>query len=361
MHAKLARQTYHIVKRTFSQYNKYAQQTLAEVLLVFFSHQRFTLRHLASRLVGETNVKHKLKRLQHFLDKITLDKTFWQSYVQTLFCLPYMRLGRRDQITLLIDATSLRDDYWILAASISYRGRSIPVYLRIWEGVTTSYDYWDRVKTFTRQLQQVLPDEYAYVLLGDRGFQGHQMFRLCQELGWDQVIRINGSYKVQVEDGQEFIQLSLFDAGGYQEVLLGKTHPVDGVNVAVVPPEDAEPDWWYLVTSLPPEQAQRLYHRRMWIEETFKDLKSVLHWETYTRKLPAHRRLEKLVVLSSLSYAFQVCVGTQVDIPPSEEAKTSILQRFRHIYTSAYRKAEQIYCRMVQAFRVRHVRLAPAW
>jgi hypothetical protein len=66
------------------------------------------------------------------------------------------------------------------------------------------------------------------------------------------------------------------------------------------------------------------YKRRMWIEQTFKDLKSVLKWETYTAKFPAHRRLEKLVALSCLSYGFQLCLGTQVSVPPSEEKKTSL-------------------------------------
>jgi hypothetical protein len=51
-------------------------------------------------------VKYKLKRLKNFLDKINLDQSFWQSYVQTLFCLPYMELSSRSRVTLLIDATT---------------------------------------------------------------------------------------------------------------------------------------------------------------------------------------------------------------------------------------------------------------
>lgn len=357
MDPDLARQTYHILKRTFPQYHKYHQQTLAELMLVMFSHQRFTLRHIASRLLGQTNVKHKLKRLQNFLDKLTLDEQFWQSYVQTLFCLPYMKLRRRSKITLLIDATSLKDDVWILAASISYRGRSLPVYLRQWKGVHTNFDYWERVEEFVEQLKELLPDDLDYELIGDGGFEGARMFTLCRRVGWDQVIRINGSYSVKTPGGREFIQLSLFDDGYYRQVIIGQTNPTEGLNLAVCSAENSGRRW-YLATSVDPEQAASDYARRMWIEQTFKDLKSVLKWETYTAKIPAHRRMEKLIVLSCLSYGFQLCLGTQVSLPPSEEKKTSLLQRFRHIYTSAYRKTKQIYSKMVAAFYVRHYRNA---
>lgn len=353
MDSDFARQTYFILKRTFPQYNKSQQKMLAELLLALFSHQRFTLRHIASRLLGPTNVKHKLKRLQNFLDTFSLDYQFWRSYVQTLFCLPYMKLGQRSEITLLIDATSLKDDYWILAASISYRGRSIPVYLRIWEGVNTSYDYWHRVEVFTRQLKRLLPAEHTYELIGDSGFEGEHMFTLCRKLGWEQVIRINGSYSVKTNGGREFIQLHLFDNGHYREVIIGKGNPVEGLHLAVCSDGDSERRC-YLAVSIDPQKAATHYKRRMWIEQTFKDLKSVLKWETYTAKIPAKRRLPKLIVLSCLSYGIQLCLGTQVAVPPSEERKTSLLQRFRHIYQSAYRKTEQIYTQMVQAFRVRH-------
>jgi len=357
MHDKLARKTYHILKRTFPQYNKYTLDCMAELLLALFSHQRFTLRHIASRLLGTTNVKHKLKRLQHFLDKLSLDHSFWQSYLQTLFCLPYMRLHKRRHITLLVDATTLRDDFWILAASISYRGRSVPVYLKIWKDVHGRYEYWERVEGFLRELHQLLPGEFTYEIIADRGFEGARMFKLCKELGWEQVIRINGSYKVKTSDGREFIQLHLCDDGSYRDVIIGKGQPVDFLNLVLHTESEEDHQRLALATSLAdPTQSVEDYKQRMWIEQTFKDLKSVLKWESYTRKIPQSQRLEKLIVLSCLSYGVQLCLGTQVDVPPSEQQKTSLLQRLRHIYASAYRKTHQLYMNMVQAFRMRYQR-----
>lgn len=361
MATTLARQTYHILKRTFPQYNKYTLDCLAEVLLALFSHQRFTLRHIASRLDGPANVKHKLKRLQNFLDRLELTHTFWKSFIDTLFCLPYMRLHQRKRITLLIDVTTLKEDYWVLAASISYRGRSIPVYLKLWEEVNSSYKYWPRVKGFLQELKALLPEKFSYEIIGDRGFSGTDMFTLCKKLEWDQVIRINGNYKMKTAGGREFIQLHLWQEGHYRDIILGKTKPVEFLNVCIYSHPASRAERWYLASSLKdPEETVRDYKRRMWIEETFKDLKSVLKWESYTRKIPQNGRLEKLIILSCLSYAIQVCVGTQVDIPPSEEQKTSLLQRLRHIYTSAYQKTERLYMKMIRAFMMRHLRLQQA-
>lgn len=72
---------------------------------------------------------------------------------------------------------------WILAASISYRGRSLPVYLRQWKGVNTTFNYWGRVETFVEQLKELLPGNLDYELIGDDGFEGARMFALCRRMG----------------------------------------------------------------------------------------------------------------------------------------------------------------------------------
>jgi len=76
MDPDLVDQPYHIFKRTYSDYNKYALRTLSELLLALFSHHRFTLRHIVSRLFGKTNVKHKLK---------TVSKLFRSHRTRSLF------------------------------------------------------------------------------------------------------------------------------------------------------------------------------------------------------------------------------------------------------------------------------------
>jgi hypothetical protein len=334
---------------------------MSQVVVALFNVRQFTLRDIASLMYGNVNVKHKLKKLKSFLDGLELDNLFWKSYVKTIFCLPYFQLGKRKYITLLLDSTTLRDDFWILGASISYRGRAIPIYLKVWKGVNEHYDFWGRVEEVMRGVKEILPEKYKYEIIGDRGFRGDKMFELCNKIKWDYVIRINGDYRMRTKAGEEYIQLNLFREGFYKGVILGKSHPVSGINVAInkqVVDGGAE-EFWYLASNIGDfGQVIEDYKGRMWIEESFKDLKGILRWEKYTKKIPQKGRLEKMVVLSCLSYALQLCIGSNIKIPASEEEKTSVVKRFQHIIVSAWRKAEEIYLKTVLLFRVRLYRLS---
>jgi len=52
--------------------------------------------------------------------------------------------------------------------------------------------------------------------------------------------------------------------------------------------------------------------RQPHIEEGIKDFKSKLHWEKYTEKIPQKERLEKCIIISSLSYSLQTSLGNQL-------------------------------------------------
>jgi hypothetical protein len=357
----LVKITEKLISKSFSNLSKPHIKNMSELIVAFFFNKSFSLRDIASNLPGESNVKHKLKRLIYFLDTLKIDKNFWQNYVKTIFSLPYFKLGKRKYITLLIDATTLKDDFWILTATISYKGRSIPIYLKLWKGVNESYDYWERVRGFLKSLKGILPEKFTYEIIADMGFQGHKMFDLCEEIGWDYVVRINGSYKVKTKTGEEFVQLSLFDDGMYKDIILGIKNKVEGTNVVINSIQTEAGDFakWYLATNLEEkEPTVNDYTRRMWIEETFKDLKGELKWETYTKKLPDKSRIEKTIIISCLSYAIRLCLAEKIELPPSEEKKTSIFKRVQHLLVSAQSKIEGIYCKILSLFSLRLWRLS---
>jgi hypothetical protein len=318
-----------LIRKPFAHLNLPVQKNLAELIVALFHNNSFTLREISNHLNGESNVKHKLKRLIYFLDSLEINTAFWLSYVKTIFCLPYFRLKSRKHITILIDATTLKEHVWILAASISYQGRSIPIFLKTWRGVNEPYNYWSRVETFLFELKGLLPKKYKYVLIADRGFQGIKMYEIIKKISWDYVIRINNYFLIRLKNGETLIQLSLFDDGFFEDTSLGKINPMD-TNIAINSKtnEEGKKSKWYLMTSLDSkETAVSEYERRMWIEETFKDLKSELKWESYTDKVPTNNRLEKCVIVSCLSYSIRLCIGLNIQIPKSEEAKTSIFKR----------------------------------
>ena len=330
-------------------------KTLADLIVAFFNPDNFTLRDIAAHIPSPTHVKHKLKRLQNFLDKLNVDEEFWKSYVRLIFSLPYFYPRRRKKIVLLMDSTTLKGDYWILALSVIYKNRAIPVYMGIWEGVHEKYQYWERVEKVIYMAKKILPSRYEYEIVADRGFGSKRMWEICEEVGWDYVTRINDTFGVKIKN-KWHVQLSLLDGAGYYEaVVLGKTHPKEGINLVI---SEKDGNRWYLATSRKNrKEVIRDYERRMWIEESFKDLKGRLKWEEYTKKLPLKHRIEKLLIVSVMSYAIQLTLGGMVEVPRSEEERESILSRFRHIYVSTWRIAHLLFMRLVNAMRIMEYRM----
>ena len=210
----------------------------------------------------------------------------------------------------------------------------IPIYLKSWEGVNESYNYWDRVKSVLKELKEILPRGYKFEIVSDRGFQGDVMFQMCKELGIDFIVRINDSYKVKLPNGKDYIQLSLFNDGYYVTESLGKKSQTPDLNLCVNSKtlENGTVAKWYLVSNrreLSQELMTEKYTTRFWIEEGIKDLKSKLHWEKYTEKIPQKDRLIKCITVSCLSYAIQTAIGNQMAISESDRKKTSIFNKFR--------------------------------
>ena len=323
-----------IVNKCFKQFNASQRKNMSDLLTAFISNTSFTMWDIATSLSGNTSTKHKHKRLIYFLDSLNIDTMFWKCYSLVVFSLPGFRFKKRKMITLALDATTLKDDFWLLAVTVSFNGRGIPIYLRNWQGVNTSYHYWDRVKSVLKELKEILPSGYKFEIVSDRGFQGDVMFQMCKEPGIDFIVRINDSYKVKLPGGQEYIQLSLFNDGYYITESLGKKSQTPDLNLCVNSRtlENGTVAKWYLVANsreLSRELMTERYTTRFWIEEGIKDLKSKLHWEKYTEKIPQKDRLIKCITVSCLSYAIQTAIGNQMDISGSDRRRTSIFNKFR--------------------------------
>ena len=143
------------------------------------------------------------------------------------------------------------------------------------------------------------------------------------------------STQIKLENGDEFIQLSLFNDGYYPEVILGKEGQTKDMNVCVnsLKTEEGLLAKWFLASNrnIGRDEMVDRYACRFWIEESFKDLKSKLHWEKYTEKIPVKERLVKCIIISSLSYALQTALGGQLHMSASEKKTTSLFNKFRQV------------------------------
>lgn len=345
MNTKLSKFLLSIVKSNFNYLNLSQQKNLADLIFAFFFNTSFALWDIASGLSGEISTKQKNKRLIYFLDSFEIDVRFWKSVLLTVFSLPGFKWKKRKVLTLALDATTLKGDYWMLAVTISYKGRGIPILIKSWEGVHDKYNYWARVEETLRDLKEIIPSKFKYEVVADRGFQGDVLFSLFEKLGMSYIIRVNDCYRVQVDKNGTYIQLSLFKDGFYPIENFGVKKKTKGMNLVVnTNVENPDTPRWYLSTNIS-ETAHEIvskYKQRFWIEESFKDLKSKLHWEKYTKKIPTNGRLEKCIAISSLSYSIQMGIGKELNMSDSEMKITSVFNKFRQTFRRGTKELENI-------------------
>ena len=321
---------------------------LASVTMAFWFTDSIRLWRFASFLPEQNSLstKHRYKKLVRFLDSINFDLSFWKNYIKFLFSLPYFRLKQRKYISIVIDFTTLKDDFLVLLATVSFRGRGIPIYLKLWKDPNKKYDFWGRVENFLRDLFEILPKRFRYEIIADRGFQGDKFLEICLEFGFDYIVRINGNYIVHVGD-EKYVQLCMFSPGVYYDLYIGRNSSVkSNLVVNEIEGEGKERLRWYLRTNLRDrERVVRDYQRRMWIEEGVKDLKSYLRWESYTEKIPEKGRLEKMVVISILSYVIGLCIGSREEsiegIEEDKKREEGLYRRFINIVRASIDRASR--------------------
>ena len=97
-----------------------------------------------------------------------------------------------------IDFTSERDNYLILAASVLISNKAIPLYfsMRNYPKKKGQYNQKKMESAFIQALRSYLSKHYRYVLLADRGFGNDRFITLCQEAGFDYIIRLEPNLKI---------------------------------------------------------------------------------------------------------------------------------------------------------------------
>lgn len=238
--------------------------------------------------------------------------------------------GRWLGVQLVVDESTAADGTHVLAVGLAYRGTVVPLGLRTWPQNVALPDgaYWAALGRLLWEVHEALPPVLrAHVLvLADRGYGNPTFVDLLAALGWQWVVRVQGTVRVQFPDGTERTLRSLVPQAG--TTWTGFTTPALPVGrstagsapagsapaapdtvavfkkagwrhlrvVAVWATDQPEP--WLLVTSLPATAATARcaeYARRWSIERLFLSWKS--HgWNVATCGVRAPARVARLLV-----------------------------------------------------------------
>ena len=265
---------------------------------------------MAEKVPGWARLPSKTRRLQRLLSNPAIRVREWYEPIAKAI-LKQMAHG---QVRLLVDGSKIGFGHQLLLVAIAYRKRTIPL---AWTWIKSKRGHssaWKQ-QALLSYVRSLMPPKSKVIVIGDSEFGEVELQKLLKAWHWKYVLRQKGRYLLKA-NGQHALQRldSLVTKPG-QKVWLGDCqltakylYPVN--LLAYWKPGENEP--WLLATDLPdPQAVLKAYRLRMWVEETFGDLKSN-GFDLESTHLRNFLRLSRLTLAVVLLYVWLVAFGSQV-------------------------------------------------
>jgi hypothetical protein len=228
------------------------------------------------------------------------------------------------QIVLVLDATSLREQWTVLSISVVIRKCAIPVAWKVVGGHEKGswQPHWEGLLKY---LEGSLPTDWQVLVMADRGLYARWLFEAICACGWHPFLRLNVGIKARAlgEDTFEWVSRWTPKAGtswkGAVECFAGKASRVTGT--LLMQWEEGYEHPWIVLTDLSPQEAEvSWYGMRTWVETGFKDFKRGL-WGWHHSKMQHASCVERLWLAMAVAQVWTVSVGCQAEL----ESQTSTL------------------------------------
>jgi hypothetical protein len=218
------------------------------------------------------------------------------------------------EIRLIMDGSKVGSGHQLLLIAIAFRSRSIPL---VWTWVRGSRGHSTSQKQMAllAYVHGLIPAESKVLLVGDAEFGEVDVQKLLQKWQWKYVLRQKGRYLLKPNARSSFQRLDSFvnkpgQSQWLENVMLTAKYAYP-VNFLAHWKSD-EKDPWLLATNLTCSQITlKAYRRRMWIEETFGDMKRN-GFDLESTRLRHFLRLSRLTLAVVLLYVWLVAFGSQV-------------------------------------------------
>jgi hypothetical protein len=265
------------------------------------------LSDIAREMAG--NEAANYKRIQRFVAQTALKANLLRLYQEEAPFLigdptemPRPEAQKTEYVGKLSDGQT--SGYWLLILATPYQGRAIPCHFvsyssSIIESEVTSrnryhYRAFAEVKELLGEKPLVLDREFSYLELMQALVSEEVNFVIRLKVGARFFDQEGKRVALNVKKGETRILNKVFYLGKVFVNLIGQWR--EGLK---------DPMW--IMTNLPAEQGLSFYEQRMKIEETFKDLKSLLGMD----RLMCQKRawMEQMVCLVLIAFAIGLVLG----------------------------------------------------
>jgi len=284
---------------------------MAWLLAGLFVGQCVHLSHIARKLPGPSQKLSRVKMLSRLLDNRHIRVRPWYEPVARDLLTTAVNHGQT--LRLLVDGSKVGNGHQLLMVALAYRRRALPI---AWTWVQGKRGHSSAQKqcALLAYVHDLIPAGARVEIAGDSEFGAIEVLRLLDQWGWGYALRQKGCYLVHLSPQSAWQRTeNLVSQPGQSCWLdsldLTQKHAYPTRFLALWRKGESEP--WLLATNLAsPQETQKLYGTRMWIEEMFADFKN--HgFDLEATRLNHFLRLSRLTLAVSLLYVWIVTFGSQ--------------------------------------------------
>jgi hypothetical protein len=196
--------------------------------------------------------------------------------------------------------------FWTIIFAQPYRGRAIPFHFGVYSEATLNEEITSRNSEWRELFWQIKELVGETPLVFDREFSAQCWLETLEEARCEWVVRLNTKSGVKITDEQgEEIPL-LIEKGENREIKGAYYRGEVKVNVGGIWLKNQKEPLW-VMGSLKPDELLEVYEKRMKVEQTFRDSKSLLNLEKVMSKRRDH--LESTLALVLLAYGLGLMIG----------------------------------------------------
>ena len=277
------------------------QATISQVVCSMLVCRSLCLAELARCFHSSTDFRHKLKRVWRFVsnDRIN-DPTAKEVVARRLIRQLHHRLEIKPtkHLEIILDWTTVWP-YQVLEALIPLDARAVPVLSWAVRRGSMSCRQNTFEMEFLASLRRSIPKQWRVVIVADRGFQRTELLRWIKALGFSFVVRVKGD--AWIKSGRfagklRDYPLSTGQCFKLRDVVYHKSKRYLLKVVLNCKKIKGKSCSWMLATDLGLSAGQivKIYERRFWCEESFRDQKQ--EFELEAMRVKQASRLENLLL-----------------------------------------------------------------
>ncbi len=284
-------------------------ENMAWLIAGIFESKSVQLSRIASKLPGKAVLRSATKRLERLVDNPAIRVREWYEPIarERLQNVP------GHVYRLIVDGSKVGPWHQLLLISLAYRKRAIPLGW-MWVRTPRGHSTATRQLALLRAIRKLLPEDAQVLLVGDQEFGAVEVLRQLEKWHWQYVLHQKGTYLIRADESHPWrkFQSVIEKPGqclwlGEQQLTQEHAYPVNLLAYWQI----GEDEPWFLATNLPtPQAALRAYRRRMWIEETFGDLKDN-GVDLESTRLHTVQRLNRLTLAVVLLYLDLLTAGAK--------------------------------------------------